>query len=177
MPASEILSLLFSFSGVWLQWVIIFFTWKQRFVKNKQTNQWNPDGLLTLNYLGSNVIPDGKIGRNGWIWLWGYVHLEVWVEYGPWKLPLAAHHELAGLFQHSELWSCLQLLKETSANKNINFTAPQQNLGNLQFIRNVFRNLISVQYGLKPNLKITTFVANQKSCGFASSNHNTLFFL
>lgn len=85
----------------------MFFTWKQRFVKNKQTNPPNPDGLLTSKSLSSNVIPEGKIGRDEWIRLWGYVHLQLWLQSRPWKLPLAAHCELAGLFQHSELWELL----------------------------------------------------------------------
>lgn len=59
-----------------LQWIVNFFQ-VERTTSIKQTNQPNLDGLLTLNC--SNVIPDGKIMRNGCIWFWGYVHFEVWL--------------------------------------------------------------------------------------------------
>lgn len=136
----------------------------------KQTNQPNLDGLLTLNCFSSNVIPNGKLVRNGCIWFWGYVHLEPWLSLDPgiclWQPPWVGSSVPA--------LRTLQLLKETSSNKNINFIAPQQNLGNLQLIRNVFGNLILIQYGLKPHLKITTLPANQKRCVSASSNYYSL---
>lgn len=151
-----------------LQWVVIFFHVKTT-ISRKQTNQPNLDGLLTLNCFSSNVIPDGKLVRNGCIWFWGYVHLEAWLSLDPgiclWQPPWVGSSVPA--------LRTLQLLKETSSNKNINFIAPQQNLGNLQLIRNVFGNLILIQYGPKPHLKITTFPANQKRCVSASSNYYT----
>lgn len=100
MPAPKILlTIIFFFLKCVITVDCSFFFQVERTIPIKQTNQPNPNGLLTLYCFNSSVIPDGKIVRNRCI-CWGVA------ESGPWNLPLAAPHELAALPQHSELCSC-----------------------------------------------------------------------
>lgn len=68
MPAPKILfTILFFFLKYAITVGCNFFFHVETTISIKQTNQPNPDGLLTLNCSNSNVIPDRKIVRNGWI--------------------------------------------------------------------------------------------------------------
>lgn len=82
MPAPKILfTILFLFFwSMRAQWVVIFliFFHMETTISIKQTNQPNPDGLLTLNCFNSNVIPDRKIVKNGHVWFGEYVHFWIW---------------------------------------------------------------------------------------------------
>lgn len=166
MPAPKILfTILFLFFwSMRAQWVVIFFYFfshgNNNFYKtNKSAKSW---WFIDPQLFQLKCYPWQENSEEWARLIWGICAL-LNLDPGMWQPPVS--------------WqlcpSPLQLLKETRSNRNINFIAPQQNLGNLQFIRTVFRNLILIQYGLKPHLKITTFPANQKRCVSVSSNYYT----